>query len=115
MSAVSSCTGACCAVFPIPALPHGEFSPPRLSRIRDGSTLGAMLLPVGPDEAAQLAVDSGQRAAWPDGLPMYACRWWDSATRRCSNYALRPEMCSKYPYDSACVHCGGRAVEETAP
>jgi hypothetical protein len=110
VTTVRECDGRCCAVFAVNALPHAEFTPPRLSSVQDGAAILAMLRPVGPDEAAQIASDEGLSPV-PEGSPMYACRWWDRDTRRCVNYDRRPVMCAAYPYDYPCVHCGGRIAE----
>lgn len=36
----------------------------------------------------------------------YSCTHWQRETRLCTIYDQRPRMCSNYPYDSVCRHCG---------
>ncbi len=109
MPGVPECTGACCAVFPVGGLTHAEATPTLFGRIDGGATIAAMLRPVELDEAAERIERYGLNLAfreYPHAL--FACNRWDEQTQRCMAYEARPTMCSQYPYDGACHHCGGR-------
>jgi Fe-S-cluster containining protein len=104
---VVGCTGACCAVFYLP-IPHAEFTPKRLARVKDGRRILEMALPLTLDAAAQRDADYGagrDMSKWTDGHT-YTCRYFDTRTRRCVQYDTRPKMCRDYPYKDTCGACG---------
>lgn len=37
--------------------------------------------------------------------PFYACKHLDRATKRCTVYEIRPQMCRDYPGDAPCKWC----------
>jgi len=41
----------------------------------------------------------------PDPEPYYACKHLDRATRLCTVYEIRPQMCRDYPGDVPCKWC----------
>ncbi len=44
--------------------------------------------------------------AHPSGTgELFTCRYHDPATKRCTEYAGRPLLCSGYPYSRPCTHC----------
>lgn len=84
-----TCGGLCCRRFHAP-------DPERIERlVRQGDTdakkVQEMLVPTdGPD----------------DGRPWYTCKHFDRENGTCLNYADRPEMCSRFPYNMTCSYQG---------
>ena len=98
---VPTCDGRCCAVFYLP-ISRDEMTPARMARVRDGTRIFEMVLPLVPDAAAmRLGRDVvGDEAA----ENLYTCRYFDERTRRYVQYETRPAMCRDYPYGEPCSH-----------
>jgi Fe-S-cluster containining protein len=102
---MGSCTGGCCAVFPVGGLTYAELEA-RYYRIKDGATIFDMVRPLAPEEARTRAATFGVSVP---SQSAFMCVRWDEETRRCTRYEERPEMCSDYPYAGECDHgCGHR-------
>lgn len=91
----SCCTGKCCERFPINGIrTHQEVfrlldsdpNYPEYAKIRE------MLIVIPADEATPY--DS------------YTCKHFDPEAKLCTNYENRPRMCSGYPDNYRCRHCG---------
>jgi hypothetical protein len=90
-----SCTGACCAAFPIGTTLDWA----RSGRMGDGDLIAFMLRQISVEEAAE------RRAPFPRAQPInpdetyYRCIYWDEDTHLCTAYENRPAyMCGEYPY-----------------
>ncbi len=110
------CTGACCVVFPIAI--GGEYGTAR-DRIQakadddgDNAFIGNMIFPLTMDQARErwMAYNPGLEFPFSDKEEHFGCRHWDGQSRRCTEYARRPKMCSAYPYSypGTCEFCGYR-------
>ena len=93
---VGACTGICCQRFPLGGGTHEELLK-RLDCLEEleqgeGAKIRDMLIVIAPDQHVP--------------YPTYSCKHWDPSTRLCTNYEDRPIMCSAYPYDGMCKHCG---------
>jgi Fe-S-cluster containining protein len=102
---VPTCDGRCCAVFPLPAAIPGSI---HIDTFADGYQIGEMVRPLTLDEATQRyrALDFGDLPQHFARYFLFTCRNWDETTHLCTVYDTRPAMCSDYPYDLACDHCG---------
>lgn len=104
---VEGCTGACCAAFYFPRTPreigqlielNGQYNG------YDGRMIEDMLIPLTDEQVTARAAEFGFED--PGRGNYYTCRHWDDGTRLCGVYDHRPQMCSAYPYERACGHCG---------
>jgi Fe-S-cluster containining protein len=99
-----SCTGRCCAVFPVGGLSYRELEE-RYYAINDGATIFDMVRPLTRTEAVRRRVRFGLDVHVDE--PQYRCVRWDEQTGLCTRYDERPEMCHAYPYNHECDHgCG---------
>jgi len=101
-SAVSDCTGACCAVFYLPhTITHFRKNK---ETIQDGEYIADMVIPLTPKEARERAGQFGSSAEpkWDSRGHHFTCRHWDEKTRLCKAYDARPAMCRNYPYGEPC-------------
>ena len=110
------CTGACCVVFPIAI--GGRYGSVRdklqakFDDDGDDGFIGNMIFPLTLDEARQRWALFNPGLAFPFAkdhiTEHFGCRHWDSRSRRCTEYARRPSMCSNYPYarPGVCEFCG---------
>jgi Fe-S-cluster containining protein len=111
---MSACNGRCCAVF------HLSRPADKLDELRetviDGAKIADMAIALTVDEAIarreRFEIPPPRSNETAGGW--YTCRHWDEATRLCTIYEERPEMCRDYPYDAECEHgCGYVAPIET--
>lgn len=100
---MSSCQGACCAVFPL-STPYDRLRD-RWPYFTDGDQILDMVEPIDLVSALERCIDLGIETfhARP-GRPLYTCRHWDTETRLCGIYEQRPAMCRDYPYGHPCDH-----------
>jgi Fe-S-cluster containining protein len=84
-------------------LPHDRVDEIR-GTMRDGDQIADMVVPLSLAEANERLERFGaDRMYEPDAEGhLYTCRHFDDATRLCTIYEQRPEMCRDYPYA-----CGG--------
>lgn len=97
---IPTCTGECCRQFPVGGMDLEKIQDLG-NALEDGEYIGAMLIPL------QKKNEYGQ--------PLFACRHWDSNTHRCMEYEKRPRMCSRFPYEGRCLHCGGTGPDYVDP
>jgi Fe-S-cluster containining protein len=109
MASARTCPGHCCVAFYLPT-PHDRMEEIRTS-MRDGDQIADMVIPLSLEEANERLERFGSNREYePDAEGhVYTCRNFDEATRLCTIYAERPEMCRDYPYasDGGCEYeCG---------
>lgn len=106
MSVTPACNGMCCTVFPYS------------TRLTEDHPLFALLEPLDADQVEyrfeRFGVGDNFYNYSAEGLAeshggAYMCREWDETTGLCRIYDSRPRMCSDYPYEGVCHHCGGTA------
>lgn len=91
---MTGCNGRCCESFPM-VNGTGRMTLHAIKRMQeipgasDYDKYVDMLLVVNPN----------------DGGDLFTCRYHDPVTKRCTDYAGRPVLCSSYPYSRACSHC----------
>lgn len=102
---MSRCDGRCCVVLHLNRS-LDDLRADSMAGNKDAYRLSRMLIPVGTEEAQDMCRRHGITGALDEGFTHYRCRWWDSTTTLCTNYAERPSMCRRYPYEGPCPHCG---------
>ena len=88
MTVVRECTGRCCDPVSMSAEQFAAMVA-HPDDFLDGPQIVAMLTP--RDETTTT----------------FHCANYDSSTRRCRIYDVRPQVCVFYPNDEPCPHCGG--------
>jgi len=86
--------------------------------MEDGETIKEMIVPLTTAEATTRSLIYGiGLPGGQDGRPgqHYFCARWNPETGRCTRYAERPRMCSEFPYEQTCGHCGGRLLPGPTP
>ena len=111
MSARNGCIGKCCEAFSL-----GQMSLENVRRhvvSEDDAFIADMLVPLGYFNRNPLHVVGNQDYAVQEmstqsfmGAWFYTCRHYDKATRSCTVYERRPEMCRKFPNDGQCQFNG---------
>jgi Fe-S-cluster containining protein len=107
-----TCPGHCCVAFYL-STPHERVDDLR-DQTRDGQQIAEMVIPLSVAEAnRRLERFGADREYGRDSEGhVYTCRHFDEATRLCTIYAERPEMCRDYPYAAGggCEYeCGYRS------
>ncbi|MEQ9406477.1 MAG: YkgJ family cysteine cluster protein [Fuerstiella sp.] len=79
---IESCDdcGACCLCTPVPPFEPGE--------------------EVARDVPAELLQPIHDRIAADEHFQLLCCVWFDTASRRCRHYELRPEACRRFEINS---------------
>lgn len=92
---VNSCTGICCRAFTVGNNETYEQLEERLGTSDDLEMLYIldMIIPVAYYGDIQ-------------DVPRFTCCYWDPWSGLCTDYDNRPKMCSDFPYDKPCYHCG---------
>lgn len=90
----------------------GEFE----GHANDGDLIEAMLEEVTLEEVVayrdwHYPTSTNRYSRGPD-IHQYWCRHFDQETHRCGAYEHRPEVCTDFPYDEACVYCGFVETED---
>lgn len=89
---VEQCNGMCCARFPLGENHEEVMALLKSGSVQDGFKILDMITHIPPDDQIPYST--------------YTCRHWNTDSRRCVVYESRPFMCSDYPYDTMCRHCG---------
>jgi len=94
VTSVPECTGRCCDPVGMSAEQYAAMVADP-DNFLDGPQIVAMLTP-------------------RDGLTTsFGCANFDRASRRCTIYDARPQICVLYPTGGPCPHCGGGQVAAT--
>jgi Fe-S-cluster containining protein len=102
-----TCPGHCCVAFYLTAS-HDALDEIR-EGMRDGEQIADMVVPLSLAEANERLerFGSGRQYEPESEGHLYTCRHFDDATRLCTIYDDRPEMCRDYPYATGCEFgCG---------
>jgi Fe-S-cluster containining protein len=59
----------------------------------------------GPQIVAMLTPRDGTASS-------FGCANYDASSRRCTIYAVRPQVCVLYPNGEPCPHCGGGRLDD---
>lgn len=113
---MSTCSGACCAVFPY-SISLAEIHRRADSGDEQHQIIADMVIPLAPGEALrrmeEFGVDFGAAGHdWTnekviEQRELFTCRHWNEETRLCGIYEDRPRMCADYPYQGKCSACAG--------
>lgn len=96
---MTGCNGSCCSSFPMVGA-YGAMTQRQLVNARDLNTYNDMSLEY--DKYVDMLIVIGFH---PGGGDLFTCRCHDPVTKRCTEYAGRPRLCSTYPYRDVCKHC----------
>jgi len=115
MDTRNCCKGMCCEAFSLGQLSPADVRARVLTRegFADDEFIADMLVPLGYFNRNPLHVVGNQDYAVQEmstqsfmGAWFYTCRHYDKATRSCTVYEQRPQMCRKFPNDGQCQFNG---------
>ena len=88
-----SCSGRCCEYFTMGLSPSEIKRRAEKNPNSDFAKYQDMLIPL-----------YYEKNCGSTGSHFYTCKYYNKETRRCTNYANRPNMCSAYPNGMKCGH-----------
>lgn len=101
------CTGHCCEDFILPRSPEELHT--RTTGHKDDNLIARMVLYLGKYRAENQNYPGGSEGHH------YTCRYFDKATRDCTIYEERPDMCRDAPYNRPCTFKGCELTPELRP